>query len=142
VVVLDEDLAARDAMAASGAFAPPTSSAPFLVSVRRAPVPIPRETAPGQWSVTLAGPPGDWVSARVAYYPLWRAAQDGQPLETREGRLGELEVRLVLAGRPVDLTYGPGGAERAGLIVSAGAGLLWLAGLATPLARARPERTR
>ena len=58
VVVLDEDLAARDAMAASGAFAPPASSPPFVVYTRRAPTPIPRETAPGQWRVALAGRPG------------------------------------------------------------------------------------
>ena len=135
VVVFDEDLAARDAMAASGAFSSPASSPPFLVYAQRAPVSIPQERAPGWWRVALAGSPGDWVSARVAFYPLWRAEQDGQPLATRAGGLGELEVRLRLAGRPIDLVYGAAGAERAGLVVSGGAGLFWLAGLARALRR-------
>jgi hypothetical protein len=127
MVVLDEDLAAREALGAMGAFAPLASSPPFLVYTRRTPVEIPVETAPGRWRVALAGDPDQWVSARVAYYPLWRAAQDGRALPAREGRLGELEVRLAIAGRPVDLAYGPGRPEWAGLIASGAAVVLWLA---------------
>jgi hypothetical protein len=127
VVALDEDLAVRDALAASGAFGPPVLSPPFLVYRRRAPLTIPAETGPGRWQVGLPGSPGQWVSARIAYYPLWRAWQDGQPLATREGRLGELELRLAIAGRPVDLHYGPALPEWAGAMVSGGAGLIWLA---------------
>jgi hypothetical protein len=135
VVVLDEDLAAREALGASGAFAPPASSPPFLVYARRTPVEIPIETAPGRWRVALAGNADQWVSARVAYYPLWRAAQDGRPLAARQGRLGELEVRLAVSGRPVDLAYGPGGPERAGLMTSGAAVLLWLAWVVRPRRR-------
>ena len=130
VLVFDEDLPARDAMAANGGFAPRPWSPPFVVYERRAPVPIPQEAAPGQWRVSLDGSPGDWVSARVAYYPLWRAAQDGQSLAMREGRLGELEVRLAASGRPVDLTYRAAWPEQAAVGVSGAAGLLWLAWLA------------
>jgi hypothetical protein len=135
VVVLDEDLAAREALGASGAFAPPASSPPVLVYARRTSVEIPIETAPGRWRVALAGNADQWVSARVAYYPLWRAAQDGRSLAARQGRLGELEVRLAVAGRPVDLAYGPGGPERAGLMTSGAAVLLWLAWVVRPRRR-------
>lgn len=130
VLVFDEDLAARDLMAGNGTFAPRPSSPPFFIYTRRAPVPIPREADPGRWRVTLEGHPGDWVSARVTYYPLWHAQQDGQALAMREGRLGELEVRLLAAGRPVDLTYRAAWPELAGLAISGAAALAWLSWLA------------
>lgn len=127
VLVFDEDLAARDAMAGNRALAPRPSSPPFALYVRRAAVPIPREVAPGHWRVSLHGSPGDWVSARLAYYPLWAAEQGGQRLAVREGRHGELEVRLAAAAQPVELTYRAGGPERAGLVISAAALAVWLA---------------
>jgi hypothetical protein len=126
VVVFDEDLSARDAMAANPEFAPRPPSPPFLLYVRRVPPPAPRERAPGRWHVALDGKPGDWTSARIAYYPLWRAEQEGRPLATREGRLGELEVRLAVADRPVDLTYRPSWPETTGLVISGLAVLVWL----------------
>lgn len=130
VLVFDEDLPVRDAMAVNGAFTLRPSFPPFVVYERRSTAAIPREVAPGQWRVALGGGPGDWVSARVAYYPLWRAEQDGQSLPTREGRLGELEVRLAAVGRPVGLTYREAWPEQAGVVVSGAAGLLWLAWVA------------
>jgi hypothetical protein len=135
VLVLDEDLPARDLMIRSGAFEPRPAPPPFLIYARRGATPLPREVAPDRWQVSLEGRPGDWVSARQAYYPLWRAAQGGQALEAREGRRGELEIRLAESGRPVDLTYGPGWPEDAGVAASAGAALIWLAWLAGQLGR-------
>jgi hypothetical protein len=129
VVVFDEDLAARDAMTANSQFEPYAPSPPFLLYVRRVPPPVARQQSPGQWRVTLAGQPGEWTSARIAYYPLWRAAQGGRALATREGRLGELEVRLAVAERPVELTYRPAWAEKTGLAVSGVGALVWLAWL-------------
>ena len=86
--------------------------------------------------MTLDGRPDDWVSARVAYYPLWRAGQDGRALATREGRLGELGGQARARRPPVDLPTAAGGPEWAGAMVSVGAGL----SLACRLARRRRRR--
>jgi hypothetical protein len=136
VLVLDEDLVARDAMAGNGAFAPRPSPPPFALYARSTPVPIPRQVAPGHWRVSPGGSPGDWVSARLAYYPLWRAEQGGRPLSVREGAQGELEVRLAAADQPVELTYRAGGPERAGLAISGAAAVVWLAWVARTRRRA------
>ncbi len=140
VLVFDEDLPARDLMAANGAFALRPSSPPFLVYERRTATAIPREIAPGQWLVTLDGRPGEWASARVAYYPLWRAEQEGRALATREGRLGELEVQLATAGGPLTLTYRAAWPERAGLAISGAAALAWLMWLGAERWRRRLKR--
>jgi hypothetical protein len=139
VLVLDEDLPARDLMAANGAFGRQPSSPPFLLYARRTATPIPQETAPGRWQVALDGRPGDWVSARVAYYPLWRADQGGQSRAVRAGRLGELEVRLGASGQPVTLTYRAGWPERAGLAISGTAALALLAWLGWTMWNRGPE---
>jgi hypothetical protein len=130
VVVLDLDLPQARWLDDNPDWVQRFATGPFLVYLRRAPLPVPppREVAPGRWRVTLAGAPGDWAPARVAYYPLWRAEVGGAALETRRGELGDLEVRLTRTG-PVDLLYRPGAPEYAGVGVS-------LVGLAVGLALA------
>ncbi|MBI2158598.1 MAG: hypothetical protein HYU26_17115, partial [Candidatus Rokubacteria bacterium] len=138
VVVVDLDLPKVRWLDDNPDWVQRVATAPFLVYLRRAPLPVPppSEVAPNRWRVALAGAPGDWAPARVAYYPLWRAEAGGAPLETRRGELGDLEVRLTRSG-PVDLVYRPGAPEYAGVIVS-------LAGLAASLTlawRFRPVRS-
>jgi hypothetical protein len=136
VVVLDLDLPQARWLDDNPDWAQRFATAPFLVYTRGAPLaaPPPREVAPGRWRVELAGAPGDWAPARVAYYPLWRAEAGGQALPARRGELGDLEVRLTRGGA-VDLLYGPGAPEYAGAGVS-------LIGLAVGLALAWRARTR
>jgi hypothetical protein len=74
----------------------------------------------------IEGTTGDWTPVPVAYYPLWRAAVLGQPLETRRGEYGDLEIRLPAAARAVELTYAPGAPELAGLALSAAGLAAWL----------------
>ena len=100
--------------------------APFVVFARETAVAVPvaRE---GVWRVALAGEAGGWTSARVAYYPLWRAEADGAALDTRRGDDGLLEVRLTRATQTVTLRYAAGGPELAGLALSAAALVAWAA---------------
>src|SRR5207244_12908444 len=79
----------------------------------------------GAWRITLAGEARGWTSARVAYYPLWRAEGDGATLPTRRGPDGLLEVRLTRVLQTVTLRYGPGVPEIAGVVLSAGALIAW-----------------
>jgi hypothetical protein len=86
-------------------------------------VPVVRD---GAWRVSLAAETGGWTSARVAYYPLWRAEADGAPLPTRRGEDGLLEVRLTRSIQTVTLRYRPGAPELAGIAVSALTIAAWL----------------
>jgi hypothetical protein len=102
---------------------------PFALYVRRSPVMMPEEVGPGRLRLIATGAAGEWIGTRIAYYPLWRATQQGSALSTRRGPLGDLEVRLRQPAVPVDLTYAPGRVEMAGIATSV-AGLLagiWLA---------------
>jgi hypothetical protein len=94
--------------------------APFVVFARETPIAVPAARE-GVWRVTLAGEVGAWTSARVAYYPLWRAEADGAALDTRRGDDGLLEVRLRRATQIVTLRYAAGVPELAGLALSAAA---------------------
>jgi len=122
VVATDEDAARLSFVEESRAFARGASPAPFLIYLRRDPVALPRAAGPGRWTITLAGERDGWVSARTAYYPLWRARADGAPIETRRGRDGDLEVKLGPGGgtRAVELAYRAGAPEICGLVVTAG----------------------
>src|SRR5206468_4301605 len=91
--------------------------APFVVFARETAVAVPAARE-GVWRVALAGEAGGWTSARVAYYPLWRAEADGAALDTRRGDDGLLEVRLTRATQTVTLRYAAGGPELAGLAPS------------------------
>jgi hypothetical protein len=138
VVALDEDASRLRALDDNRVFAKRASPAPFLIYVRREAVVLPRAVAPGRWTITLPADRDGWVSTRTAYYPLWRARVQGEPIATRRGDLGDLEVRLSASGSPraVDLAYGPGIPEIAGIVVSVVGGAVWLV-----LSRRRRELT-
>src|SRR5437667_70512 len=130
VVALDEDASRLRALDDNRAFAKREAPPPFLIYIRRDGADLPRPIAPDRWTITLAADRDVWVSTRTAYYPLWRASVQGAPLETRRGRLGDLEVRLRGSGSPpavVDLSYGPGTPEISGIVVSVVGGVVWLA---------------
>jgi len=128
VVALDEDASRLRALDDNRVFAKRASPAPFLIYVRRAAVVLPRAVAPGRWTITLPADRDGWVSTRTAYYPLWRARVQDEPIATRRGDLGDLEVRLSGSGSPraVELAYGPGTPEIAGIVVSVVGGVVWL----------------
>jgi hypothetical protein len=120
VVAIDEDAARLRALEENPAFTRADAPAPFLMFVRRDGIELPRAIDRGRWQISLTPDGDDWVSTRTAYYPLWRARVQGAPVETRRGRLGDLQVRLDRAGgaRTVDLDYGPGAPEIAGIVVT------------------------
>jgi hypothetical protein len=121
VVAIDEDAPRLSVLEQSGAFVRRASPAPFLIYARREAVALPHAVAPGRWTLTLAGDRDAWVSARTAYYPLWRARVDGAPIETRRGSDGDLEVKLDRGGgaRTIELDYRPGVPEICGIVVTA-----------------------
>jgi hypothetical protein len=98
---------------------------PWVVYRSREPVALPEPDTPDRWRIALEGDPGRWVSARVAYSPLWRAEAGGEALGVRRGELGDLEVQLPKPAATVDLVYGDGQWERVGLIVTVIGALLW-----------------
>ena len=97
---------------------------PFLIFVAREITSPAQRDAAGRWHVTVAA--GEWASAGVAFYPLWRAEQHGRALPTRRGEHGDLEVKPAGAGA-VQLLYGPGAVELVGLGLSlaTAAALAW-----------------
>jgi hypothetical protein len=96
---------------------------PFLLFIARdVPPTLPRRSGAG-WEVTL--PTTDWSSTGIAFYPLWRADQDGGALPVRRGVHGDLEVKPRRPGA-VQLLYGPGAVE----LVALGASLATAGGLA------------
>lgn len=119
VVALDEDLPRLRALHDNALFAGASSPPPFVIYIRRSAVTLPSEVAPGRLRLTAERAPDGWVAARMAYYPLWRASSEGQPIPTRRGELGDLEVRVPRAGVPIDMVYERGAAETAGLAVTA-----------------------
>jgi hypothetical protein len=129
VVALDEDAQRLRALDDNPAFARRESPPPFLLYVRREAIDVPRATAPGRWAVTVTADRDAWVSTRTAYYPLWRATARGAPVETRRGKLGDLEVRPGGNGgrHTIDLAYAPGTPEISGVVVSLLGGVAWLA---------------
>ena len=130
VVALDEDASRLRALDDNRAFARRASAPPFLIYVRREAIALPRAVARDRWTITLTADADrdGWVSTRIAYYPLWRARVDGAPVETRRGRIGDLEVRLdgKANTRTVELSYGPGAPELGGIAVSLIGGVAWL----------------
>jgi hypothetical protein len=125
VVALEEDLPRLAALADNPSFPSGRREPPFVVWSGAAAA-LPQPVAPGRWRVALDSAPGEWAPAGLTYYPLWRATAAGAPLPTRRGALGDLEVRAGGAA-VVELSYGPGGPELAGLGLSAIALLAWLA---------------
>jgi hypothetical protein len=124
VVALDEDLPRLLALADNPDFPIGRREPPFVIWSGAA-APLPQPLGPARWRVRLDGDPGDWTSAGVAYYPLWRATALGAPLDTRRGEVGDLEVRAPAGVTAVELSYAPGAAELAGLALSALAVVGW-----------------
>lgn len=133
VVALEDDLPGLRRLDGSAAVGPRIASPPFVIYALRGPVTLARAVSPDRWRLTLGGAPGTWASARMAYYPLWRAEHGGLALAVRRGASGELEVQVPADGGEVDLTYRPGPAEWTGLTLSLAA----LAALAWRTRRAR-----
>jgi hypothetical protein len=89
---------------------------PFLVFVAERPPA--RTTAGHAQTIEVSAAPGTWVSARLAYYPLWRAERDGRALATRRGGLGDLEIQADGRSGVVRLVYGPGLVEILAVVLS------------------------
>lgn len=126
VVVLDEDAPRALALADSATFPHRSVAGPFVVHARRAPVALPQRVGADRWRFHVEGGGEAWVSARVAYYPLWRAERAGTSLPTRRGPAWDLEVRTGGAAGPVDLVYRPGAVEVAATAASAIALVAWV----------------
>ncbi|HEY3064650.1 MAG TPA: hypothetical protein VGL09_02605 [Methylomirabilota bacterium] len=118
VVALEDDRPRVRALEESKRFARAPAPAPFLLYVATAGVDVPTRVGRGVWRVALEGTADTWVSARLAYYPLWRAESGGRPLAIRRGELGQLEVRVPAARAVVDLRYGAGIPELAGTVIA------------------------
>ena len=114
-----------------------TAVPPWIVYRSREPVVLPEQIEDDRWRITLDGEPGRWVSARVAFFPLWRADAGGEALPVRRGAFGDLEVQLRKAGAAVDLVYDDGQWERAGVMLTAIGALLWAARWLAPGRRHR-----
>lgn len=138
VVVLDEDVPRLRALRDNPLFPRATPSPPFVVYTRDSPVSLPHEVAPGRFRLTAEAAPDAWLSARMAYYPLWHATSGGRLTPTRRGALGDLEVRAPHTGAVIDLVYEPGLAEAAGIVVS----VTSLGALAILWTTARPRSRR
>lgn len=124
VVALDEDAPHLGVLGAATGFAEPRRIGPFLYYPALAPRPLPEVIGAGRLRLPAAGPPsGGWRDAGIGYSPLWSArSEDGRVLATRRGVMGLLEVEPPLAADgAVELRYGPGPAEWAGVTISAGA---------------------
>jgi hypothetical protein len=136
IVALEEDAPRLGGLADDQLFRRRPAPAPFVVYARSSPVAIPKATGDGHLAVDLDGPPGTWRTARMAYYPLWRASAAERELPTRRGELGDLEIRVD--GGPVhaELTYRPGVPELAGIALSALGGVLWVAAVVVSRRRA------
>lgn len=124
LVALEDDVIRLAWVTDNTPFSRRLSFSPFVVFARENPVALPG-ARDGGGRVALTGAPGGWTSARVTYYPLWRAEADGAPLETRRGEDGLLEVRLARASQTVTLRYGPGAPEIVGIALSALALAAW-----------------
>ena len=123
VVALEDDLPRLAALVDNALFRARRVEPPFVMWLGPA-APLPEPSGPGRWRVTLPPSGGEWTSAGMAYYPLWRAAANGRPVATRAGADGQLEVRA--SGGAIELTYGPGAPELAGVALTVAGILLWL----------------
>ena len=129
VVLLDDDRGRFPALEGNPAFSA-SAIPPFVVFARGPAVALPVPVAPGRWRLQVDGGGPAWVPGRVAYAPLWRAERDGAALGSRRGDDGQLEI-AVSGPATIDLIYGPGVWELAGVAlttltaVGSCAALLW-----------------
>ena len=119
VVVLDEDVPHLRALHDNPRFTRAPDSPPFAIYVNRAALALPREIASGHLRLPLESTADSWRSARIAYYPLWRATADGRPVQTRRGDMGDLQVQSAPPAAEIDLVYARGPAETMGLAITA-----------------------
>jgi hypothetical protein len=127
VVALDEDVQHLRALRDNPRFTRAPDSPPFVIYVNRSAPELPREVVsghlrlPAEPTARLPIEPTavSWRSARIAYYPLWRATADGSPVTIRRGDFGDLQVQSPRAGAEIDLVYAGGAAETAGLAITA-----------------------
>jgi hypothetical protein len=125
VVGLDEDLPRLRALVDNPVFATRRAEPPFVLWMGP-PATLPQRVGRGRWQIELATGTEAWVSAMLAYYPLWRATAGGTVLPTRRGSTGQLEVRLPPGRTVVDLTYRPAVPEWTGLALTALGLAIWL----------------
>jgi hypothetical protein len=129
VVALDEDAGRLGFVTAPEGFGRPERIGPFLLFVATAPRLSPEPVAPGHLRLLLPAGAAGFTPARIGYSPLWTAHAGGRAMATRRGETGLLEIwapaRETLS---VDLLYGPGLAEWAGIGLSAAALLLMCLG--------------
>jgi hypothetical protein len=125
IVALEEDAPNLRGLEAVGGFGLVRVSPPFVVYARTPPRGLPERLGDDRLAFDATGESGSWVSARLTYYPLWRATDGHVALATRRGPLGDLEVRLSRRNARVTLTYAAGAPEIAGLTLSAIAALGW-----------------
>jgi hypothetical protein len=117
VVALDEDLPRLAALVDNPDFPGRRREPPFVIWLGRTSA-LPQPLGPGRWRVSVDGARGDWTPVGVAYYPLWRATAVGAALATRRGEFGDLEVRVPAGAAAIELSYGPGAPELAGIGLS------------------------
>jgi hypothetical protein len=142
IVALDEDLPRLRVLDGGAGFERRPPVGPFVLFARGEPRLVPERTSAGGWRLVVNGAAGAWVSARVAYYPLWRAERGGVRLPTRRGEAGDLEVMPDRTRGAVDLIYAAGTVEKLGVGLSIAGLAVWLAlGGASGLAR-RARRQR
>ena len=127
VVALEEDLPRLRALQEHPSFVARPPIGPFRLWQHEPAFGPPVPSGGNRWRLLPTGTPGEWVSTGTAYYPLWEATRGTTQLETRRGRLWDLEVKLDDTEGPVELVYGPGLAEWAGVVLSLLAGMAWLA---------------
>ncbi len=137
IVALEDDVPSLSALHDSRLFAPLPVTPPFVAFTRRAPVQLPRQVAPDRWRLEVKGSADRWLPTRVAYYPLWRAEDEGRPLPVRRGELGDLEVRPARDAAPITLVYRPAVPEIVGVVLSGLALIVWAALLDRSRLRAR-----
>jgi hypothetical protein len=125
VVALDEDLPRLPALADNPIFARRRTELPFVLWLGPA-VALPHPLESGSWRVRLDAEPSGWTSARVAYYPLWRATAGGVRLETRRGAFADLEIRAPAGTTTIELSYHPAAAEWTGIGLTAMGAIAWL----------------
>jgi hypothetical protein len=125
VVALDEDLPRLPALADNPLFARRLTEPPFALWLGP-PAALPRRLESGPWRVQADAEPNGWMSARLAYYPLWRATAAGVPLQTRRGAFGDLEVRAPSGTTTIELSYRPALVEWAGIGLTAVGAIAWL----------------
>jgi len=140
VVATGEDHGRLDFLDSNPDFTPPRLMGPFRVYFAREARRLPEPTGPQSWRLALASDQRGWVSAGVAYSPLWRAESASRPAPVRRDAWGMLEVEIPGDGGEISLDHRPGPAEKAGeLLTVASALLLTVAGVCTyRVSRASP----